>query len=41
VESATGLSAVASAKAEYDGYFAEKTVVDFLGHRLGTDLIGV
>jgi predicted alpha/beta-fold hydrolase len=37
VEPPTGmsaLSAAALAKADYDGYFAEKTVVDFLGHRL-------
>ncbi len=43
VESTNGLPAVSSAqdeakvdapaKADYDGYFAEKTVVDFLGHR--------
>ncbi len=34
VESANGLPAEASAKAGYDGYFAERAVVDFLASRV-------
>ena len=34
VENADGLPAAASAKAGYDGYFAERTVVDFLASQL-------
>jgi len=34
VEDADGLLAAASAKAGYDGYFAERTVVDFLTSQL-------
>jgi predicted alpha/beta-fold hydrolase len=34
VENANGLPAVAAAKAGYDGYFAERTVVDFLAAKM-------